>query len=464
MKELNFAVDASNEADQFVLSASNPYLSGRRRRMSLLQTLRYQNKQLADSGFECHQSDKAERDLASPSALLQKRYSESPPSSPVEEEAEQKLSSSSFTKLKAKTKALFAKKGEKKSHMLEQRGDISSDVSSRCGPSENERAIYSCIDFTAKEKAQRKSPSINDSGRGSQGRLCPDDEHPEDTAEHERERNDRRETVAVIERTPLEGFMNRISKSAQLRRSISCPQLGLNLRIYHEILHRTISVRNHGNSLDSDTDEEDEDDFECSARDVRQRLCERDQQIVRGTPSLRSEKSEEAEGIVEKEEVKFAERMFRNSSPLSAADFLLEKRLRIRALLMQRQQEANATSEESLKQSNDSGTPNSLPKQMSGPSFSTFSAESVHAAGPADEMNNNDELTAKLEKVALAEADTRSTGTHASEELDEDDNASTILLDQYLPIISDILFVNISGKTAVSMVETVVSLKIENRS
>ena len=47
-----FSVGGSNDCDQVEYSF-NPYLAGRRpRRMTLLESLRYQNKQLADSGFE----------------------------------------------------------------------------------------------------------------------------------------------------------------------------------------------------------------------------------------------------------------------------------------------------------------------------------------------------------------------------------------------------------------------------
>uniref|UniRef100_A0A0M3IX94 R3H-assoc domain-containing protein n=1 Tax=Ascaris lumbricoides TaxID=6252 RepID=A0A0M3IX94_ASCLU len=67
--------------------------------------------------------------------------------------------------------------------------------------------------------------------------------------------------------------MNELSKSGQLRRTISCPQLGLNLRIYHEISRRAISMRNRMHSSDTESGE-DEDDFQCSLRDVgRQVTC-----------------------------------------------------------------------------------------------------------------------------------------------------------------------------------------------
>lgn len=50
-----------------------------------------------------------------------------------------------------RTKAFFGKKGEKESRIMEE-SVASSDGSSRCCPSECERGIYSCIDFTAKGK------------------------------------------------------------------------------------------------------------------------------------------------------------------------------------------------------------------------------------------------------------------------------------------------------------------------
>uniref|UniRef100_A0A915AAD2 C2 domain-containing protein n=1 Tax=Parascaris univalens TaxID=6257 RepID=A0A915AAD2_PARUN len=397
------SVDASNECDEFTLPASNPYLYGRRRRMSLLQTLRYQNKQLADSGFESQTNEKIEQDMSSPSGTLPKRCSDSPPSSPIEEEKMQKTSRSSLSKLRAKTKAFFGKKGEKELRIMEE-GIISNNGSSRCCPSESERGIYSCIDFTAKA----------------------------------RERNERRETMAVIERPPLKAHMNELSKISQLRRTISCPQLGLNLRIYHEISRRAISMRNRKHSSDTESGE-DEDDFHCSSRDVERQISETERSTHPCPQSPRSEKSEEAVGIIEREDIKFAERMLRNSSPLSAADFLLEKRLQMRAVVMTCQQEANT--KPLTKGSTNRGIPVSSANGQSVCNFRAPPEErntySMNEVNGTDDMNKDDEVAKKLETVALREVDSRSMSTHASEEFEEDDNISTTL-DHYLPFLSEI--------------------------
>lgn len=55
-----FTVGGDNDQDVYDLPTS--YLNGRRqRRMTLLQSLRYQNKQLADSGFELLPEEKSNK-------------------------------------------------------------------------------------------------------------------------------------------------------------------------------------------------------------------------------------------------------------------------------------------------------------------------------------------------------------------------------------------------------------------
>ncbi|VDK18286.1 unnamed protein product [Anisakis simplex] len=180
------SVDAGNEADQYLMCSSNPYLAGRRRRMSLLQTLRYQNKQLTDSAFdsprsvgnkservqqclglelenypECHNLDTINHISPTGGDLLshhsRRSAIESPPSSQFQEELILNKSSNSpsalsFSKLKAKTKALFGKRSvsEKKSLVIERRY-TASDAHGRCYPTDSlERSMYSRIDFSAK--------------------------------------------------------------------------------------------------------------------------------------------------------------------------------------------------------------------------------------------------------------------------------------------------------------------------
>ncbi|VDK18345.1 unnamed protein product, partial [Anisakis simplex] len=266
-----------------------------------------------------------------------------------------------------------------------------------------------------------------------------------------RQKIDRRETVAIIEPSPSAGYTKRNETSIRPRRSISCPQLGLNLRIYHEIFRRAMSMRNQENSTDPTDSEAEEDDADEDELDypVTPRTGKRsstqqrtNNSEVSGNPSSpKSEKSEEAEGIVQREEIKFAERMMRNSSPLTAADYMVEKRLQMRVLGQKRQQHqqcglvnGDATSRTIIRSRAVAVPDHSIPSAFPSPP-----TDSVHTRTPIDdEPNNAEDMSGRLERVALNEVDdARSTPTtHASEDFDEDDNASTILLDQYLPILA----------------------------
>lgn len=408
--------DANAECDQCALSASNPYLSGRRRRMSLLQSLRYQNKQLADSGFEIHQAERSERDLGSPTNLSQKRYSDSPPSSAIEEEDVSKLRPSSFTKLKAKTCALFGRKNIKKQQNPEK--GAYSEASSRCCASDNENAIYSSIDLSAKETRHRKSLSTNDSGHGSQGRLCIDEENTECS----NDQCETRETVAVIERRPHYNQDNQDISIPIFRtqRSLSCPQFGSDLRIFREMIQKAASLK------DREHPElwgwESEEDFILSARGLH-RLNE---ECRTASPARVSQMSEEVEGVVEKEEIKFAERILRCSTPNSLTSSDPGRRQQGQRNLKR----PNGYTVDSIAHLTTSLP--SPPRSLSSPA-----AESSKSVQSPDDMNNNDDVSLFLRRLALDDADIESVDTRASEDIDED-SASTVLLDQYLPILSEI--------------------------
>ncbi|TMS34246.1 hypothetical protein L596_001875 [Steinernema carpocapsae] len=140
-----------NSADVHEVESFHAYGPGpRRRRMSLLQNLRYQNKQLADSGFNCH-SNRTDSDAQNDNfrAYRHDSASESP------ERHRKTTSFSSFSNIKAKTKAFFRK--ERKS-------------SSQRAPSVDTDGAKSSTDCLSKDY-RRKSPSTNDSGHGSQGKI-----------------------------------------------------------------------------------------------------------------------------------------------------------------------------------------------------------------------------------------------------------------------------------------------------
>ncbi|MFH4982642.1 hypothetical protein AB6A40_009351 [Gnathostoma spinigerum] len=181
--KFSIAVDTTDDISQSPSCSANPYFNGRRRRMSLLQSLRYQNKQLADSGFIYHPSDASARESVpsqgpSRSPISEKdlqnltrlhEFTLSKVSSTISEEQDTNTSRSSFMKLKAKTRALFARNLRRRSESTNGRRD--SGIS-RTIELDEDRATYASIDRMAKANGQRTSPSTNDSGRGSQGRIA----------------------------------------------------------------------------------------------------------------------------------------------------------------------------------------------------------------------------------------------------------------------------------------------------
>uniref|UniRef100_A0A1I8AD26 C2 domain-containing protein n=1 Tax=Steinernema glaseri TaxID=37863 RepID=A0A1I8AD26_9BILA len=171
-----------NSADVHEVESFHAY-GPRRRRMSLLQNLRYQNKQLADSGFNCHsQRTDSEPQNDHYRAYRHDSASESP------ERHRKTTSFSSFSNIKAKTKAFFRK---------ERKG------SSQRAPSTDTEGAKSSTDCLSKEY-RRKSPSTNDSGHGSQGKI--------DEIVHE-------DVVRYKERRPSNSLV------ALVRKSNSCPHL-----------------------------------------------------------------------------------------------------------------------------------------------------------------------------------------------------------------------------------------------
>ncbi|EYC20140.1 hypothetical protein Y032_0022g468 [Ancylostoma ceylanicum] len=279
----------------------------RRRRMSLLQTLRQQNRQLNDSGLDIHRqrtdSESTNRDTSSPP--LNKSP---PPPSP---------SKKTFASLKSK---LFGKRDK---HRV--------DGSSSFAPSEEHSQSCDIIGRS------RKSPSTtNDSGRGSQAHLD----------------NDRviGETVAIIERPNDEN--DEVAKPYRRIRTSSCPDLS--------------SLRISASPRAPLVDSESEDDAAAGER---------------------------------------------NSSPITAADCLIERRLLRRAMEEQRRHQ-----------------------HQHRPQRAQLAMDEKAVDEEDEEVHELRELF-KREDDVISRMSAMSRRSNQTEDLaDFDDNISTIVLDHYLPL------------------------------
>ncbi|VDO50510.1 unnamed protein product, partial [Onchocerca flexuosa] len=187
-----------------------------------------------------------DNDIYSSSEITTKvhRSSNSSPLSSLETKDSRK--SSSIVKLKNKTFAFFGKHSSKRNQIGDKQ--ISSNGYAKyCRNNENDQSIYTSIDLNAKEVRHGKSSSTNDSGHESQGLAVLDMEHQDD--KNNRRCSKQQEIVAVIEQSSEihSGTRTRAKgqqKSPNLIRSLSCPQLGLNLLICRrEIYRRAISNR-----------------------------------------------------------------------------------------------------------------------------------------------------------------------------------------------------------------------------
>ncbi|KAE9419515.1 hypothetical protein Angca_000512 [Angiostrongylus cantonensis] len=173
------SVDIADEAPLVGQYACQMYGQGRRRRMSLLQTLRQQNRQLNDSGLEIHQqrtdSESTIRDMYSPP-------NKSPPLSTLSP------SKKTFASLKSKLFGKREKRVEGSFHTCDEHSQSCDGIGGRSG----------------------KSPSTtNDSGRGSQPHLDQDRVVGE--------------IVAIIERPNDES--DDVVKPYRRIRTSSCPDL-----------------------------------------------------------------------------------------------------------------------------------------------------------------------------------------------------------------------------------------------
>ncbi|KAK6733208.1 hypothetical protein RB195_017144 [Necator americanus] len=279
----------------------------RRRRMSLLQTLRQQNRQLNDSGLEIHRqrtdSESTNRDTSPPPP----NKTPPPHASPSKKTFASNLKSKLF--------------GKREKHRVDGLFNPSEEHSQSC-------------DIIGRA---RKSPSTtNDSGRGSQPHLD----------------NDRviGETVAIIER-PNDENDEPVKPYRRIRTS-SCPDLS-SLRI---------STSPRAPIVDSESEDE----------------------AVTGE---------------------------RNSSPITAADTLVERRLMRRAMEAERRQRHHRPQRAQL----------------------AMDEETVDEED--EDVHELRELFKQREDDVISRVSAMSRRSNQTEDLaDFDDNISTIVLDHYLPL------------------------------
>ncbi|VIO94550.1 Uncharacterized protein BM_BM3072 [Brugia malayi] len=432
--------DICSDLDPTLVASSNPYLY-RRRRMSLLQTLRYQNRLLADSGVECHsqQSDRGSE------AARGHRSSYSSPFPSLE--AKDSRRSSSIIKLKNKTFAFFGKRSSKRSQTCDEQ--ISSNGCTKyCQSNENDHPIYSSIDLSAKETRHGKSLSTNDSGHESQGRIVTDEESQDDrTGER---CSERQETVAVIEQSSGIHSEARIGvgdqhKCPNLIRSSSCPQLGLHLLICHEICHRAASNRQEFVLVDDVDSEEDENSempvFENSFLTDKKRSNEN---VTSSTPtkSLQSSSCEATECIIENDEFRYAMKLHRDCS------------------LIENGEKNNISEENSLSQQQQQKRNLQFTKKLQYLRLSNgYVTEQFAYVSPRSGRNSPmSRISAEIKKQEDKKEDKRSLSTesffqsetgkeildcypefdslpsfYSDDEDDDDDNLSSLMLDHYLP-------------------------------
>ncbi|WKX93951.1 hypothetical protein Q1695_011317 [Nippostrongylus brasiliensis] len=267
------SVDVGDEQPMPIPYSTSMYGGQRRRRMSLLQTLRQQNRQLNDSGLEIHRqrtdSESTNRDTSSPP-----NKSPPPPPSPTKK---------TFASLKTK---LFGKR-EKRTTQSSSGHPTDGGGSSSFNPSEEHSQSCDIIGRA------RKSPSTtNDSGRGSQAHLDQDRVIGE--------------TVVIIERPNDE--TDEAARPYRRIRTSSCPDLS-SLRI---------SPSSRAPIVDSESDE---DGHERNSSPIGG-SCP-DLSSLRISPSSRAP-------IVDSESDEDGHE--RNSSPIGAADCLVERRLLRRAM------------------------------------------------------------------------------------------------------------------------------------
>uniref|UniRef100_A0A0N5A829 PDZ domain-containing protein 2 n=1 Tax=Syphacia muris TaxID=451379 RepID=A0A0N5A829_9BILA len=418
------SVGGSNDQDlEFV---SNLYSNGRRhRRMTLLQSLRYQNKQLADSGFELVAEEKSNKDAESITELPIKSNDDTL-SSLQAREAATKSNSLSINRIKAKAHAFFGKKNRKKRQSV-----TSGEASSKECASDTEHARYTSIDYSSKESRQRKSPSTNDSGRGSQGRLGNDEEQLSDS--HEAHKVGK--TIAVVENIETEKRSSFSFGTNSILRSVSCPELEFRLPKCDSTLEERMLSAGSNKQLDSDSDEE----FTSSSDNYQQNCCNPCAQSP-----IQSEKSVEAVGIAEHSDVRFAKRMMRpadipygscNSSKKNAVVYGNDQDTDNLG------NEASSTWERCTMESFLSSLP-PLPPPM--PSLLLpLVNETNFPHKPLDHSEADDgtsiETSLLMEKMTLGGNEEDFGSYRCDDDTDNDANTSSIMLDQYLPCLSELL-------------------------
>ncbi|VDN07302.1 unnamed protein product [Thelazia callipaeda] len=432
----------------------NPYLC-RRRRMSLLQTLRYQNRLLAEMGVECRGEIGQDNDtqVSHHQSLHKNRPSDLSLHSPLE--AHSSKQTSSITKLKNKTIAFFGKRSLKKNQNIKERiPSVNSLKYLRNNAAE--QPIYSSIEFSAKENRRFKSPSTNDSGHGSQGRYGIDDEHTDDKINDQCQGEIK--SVVVVEQAN-ESYIETRKQIAQhnnsnLARSLSCPQLGLNLRIYHEICRRAISTHQQIMSINNIEGEDVGETFgnfmpitEESFVIDKDNNCENVAGNNTPTKSVQSSSCEASEYIVENEYVKYAVKLHRNYNPfdeqnnMSGKEYLASNCSQYQQCL---QRNMNNSKKQKLKLTNglvvgqNFYVPLDMRKKLERSHVLNENTRSqdddMYEAEKCAKSPSTERVTYQNYKIGLdydAELDSSSL-VYSSDE-DDNDNLSLLMLDHYLP-------------------------------
>uniref|UniRef100_A0A0R3RKR0 PEHE domain-containing protein n=1 Tax=Elaeophora elaphi TaxID=1147741 RepID=A0A0R3RKR0_9BILA len=444
------SADICSDLDPAVVVSSNPYLY-RRRRMSLLQTLRYQNRLLADSGVECRsqQSDRGSETARGHLSSYSSPFSSSEPkdsrrsSSIIKLKNKYEFGSKYYSKFSyTRTFAFFGKRSSKRSQTCDEQ--ISSNGCTKyC---QNDQPIYSSIDLSAKEARQGKSPSMNDSGHESQGRIVTDEEYQDD--KNGDRYSKQQETVAVIEQSSEMHSGTRIRVAGQhkysnLIRSFSCPQLGLNLLICHENFRRATSHRQEFLLVDDTDSEEDIEDNEAF---IEKPFIADENQFKANTSgstptkSVQSSSYETTECVVERDEFRYAAKLHRDCSLLESQENSTSEELSFPQQQQQQEVLQKTKKLEHLRLCNGYVTGQFayvLPRPGRNSLASHVSTEiKKNEVGEEDERSLSTETFWQSEmgkEILDCYPELDSLPSFYSGDEDDDDNLSSLMLDHYLP-------------------------------
>ncbi|VDK88535.1 unnamed protein product, partial [Litomosoides sigmodontis] len=150
--------NACSNLDRTSIAWSNPCCLHRRRRMSLLQTLRYQNRMLADGRTECRSKQSVQDSEAAKFSSERHHHHRrsSYPSPFSSSEQKDSMRNSPIIKLKNKTFAFFGKRSSKRRETGYVQISSGQCIKYYQSDNENDQPIYSSIDLNAKEAQHSK--------------------------------------------------------------------------------------------------------------------------------------------------------------------------------------------------------------------------------------------------------------------------------------------------------------------